>query len=509
MTYGDEVTVPFRQPLNLSKMEDDVGQSADRMKKRFLTILPVLWLFSAHCSTDISGTLTNLPPETHLSIFLPDPDAPVDTSSSQLILHWWGDDPDGLVIGFVYSFYGPPSLEDTVDEQGLKGFTTELSDTFHVPVGPKDTTFVFYISAVDDKYAIDPTPAYQKFPVKNSPPEVAFRLNSLPNDTTFPVVTFLWRGSDIDGKEDIAFYEYALNPPADGPIPWRRLPANREFVTLTPDSGLLLNRDNRFMLRAADRGQAYSNVLVHPDSSGVWYVRDKVGDVLFVDDFTNEDNAVSRAFFSRVLQAINEPFSIYDLARDGLPASLVDFIETLKLFDKVIWWADGSPSLAASQQALISYLADGGHLLLTGFEGAALRDRNRWVFNFRDSQDSLLTFLPIVAVSDTVGREIRRILQGTEFIPLASGYPPLPVARGTTGLTIIGSIFNLYPKPDAIPLYRLPPAASVRGNVYPGEPVIAIMNGRRNLVLAEFPLIKIDEAAAIEFMRKVFEEFSQ
>ncbi|MDQ7053057.1 MAG: hypothetical protein Q9P14_09250 [candidate division KSB1 bacterium] len=479
-----------------------------RLINAFIAIL--IWLLAAGlagCDRDISGTPTNLPPETHLSIFLGSPEAIVDTSSSQLVLHWWGDDPDGLVIGFVYSFYGPPSLNDTVDASGLKGFTTQTSDTFHVPVGPRDTTFTFYISAVDDKWLIDPTPAKQAFPVRNSPPSVSFRLNSLPTDTTFAVVTFLWNGSDIDGKEDIAYYEYALNPPPGGEIPWRRLPPEREFVSLTPDSGLRLNADNVFMLRAVDRGQAYSPTLVHPDSGKVWYVRDKVGDILFVDDFTNEDNALSRAYFSSVLQTLGQPFSIYDLARDGLPATLVDFTETLKLFKTVIWWADGSPTLAASQQALIRYLAADGHLLLTGFEGAALRDRSRWVFNFRDSQDSLLTFLPIIAVSDTVGREIRRILQGTTFEALVDGYPALPVAKGTAGLTIIGSIFGLYPAADGLPLYQLPPASTVRGNVYPGEPIIGIISRDRRIILLEFPLTKIDAEAAAAFLRKAFEDF--
>ncbi len=474
----------------------------------FVAIL--VWLLAAGlagCDRDISGTPTNLPPETHLSIFLGSPDALVDTSSSQLVLHWWGDDPDGLVIGYVYSFYGPPSLDDTVDAIGLKGFTTQTSDTFHVPVGPRDTTFTFYISAVDDKWLIDPTPAKQAFPVRNSPPSVSFRLNTLPTDTTFAVVTFLWNGSDIDGKQDIAYYEYALNPAPDEEIAWRRLPPDQEFVTLVPDSGLKLNSDNLFMLRAVDRGQAVSPVLTHPDSGGVWYVRDKVGDILLIDDYTNEDNSVSRGYFSRALQTLGQPFSIYDLARDGLPATLVDFTETLKLFKVVIWWADGSPTLAASQQALIQYLAAGGHLLLTGFEGAALRDRSRWVFNFRDSQDSLLTFLPIAAVSDTVGREIRRILQGTTLQPLVEEYPPLPVAKGSAGLTIIGSIFGLYPDENGIALYRLPPAASVRGNVYPGEPVIGLLNRDRRIILLEFPLIKMDPDAAVAFLRKAFEDF--
>ena len=473
-----------------------------------IIIILILALSGIRCADKISGTAGNLPPETHLSIFLADPSAKIDTSSSQLVLHWWGDDPDGLVVGFVYSFYGPPALKDTLDPLGLKGFTTQLSDTFHVPVGPTDTTFTFYISAVDDKQAIDPSPASQSFPVRNSPPVVTFRLKTLPNDTTFPVVTFLWNGSDIDGKEDIAFYEYAINPPTDGDIPWKRLPASQELVTLTPDSGLLVNQDNVFMLRASDRGQAFSNILVHPDSASVWYVKDKVGDILFIDDFTNEDNTVSRAIFSDLFSRVGEAYSVYDLARDGLPATLVDFTETLKLFGKVVWWADGSPSLAASQQALISYLASGGHLLLTGFEGAALRDRNRWVFNFRDSQDSLLTFLPIAAVSDTVGKEIRRILQGTEIQPLAADYPQLKIASITSGLTIVGSIFGLYPGDNAVALYQLPPASQVRGNVYPGQPIIAVKSIDNRIVLIEVPLTKIETQDAVAFLTKVFADFS-
>lgn len=470
----------------------------------------ILVLSGIHCGGDITGTSANLPPETHLSIFLPDTTASLDTSSSQLILHWWGDDPDGIVIGFVYSFFGNPSLSDTVDPSGLKGFTTSLMDTFNVPVGPTDTTFTFYISAVDDDQAVDPTPAFQSFPVRNSPPEIQFRLNSLPFDTTFPVVTFSWNASDIDGRDDLAFFEYALNPPDDDSVPWRRLPPSQEFVTLTPDSGLRVNSDNKFLIRAKDFGQAFSNTLQHPEPDGVWYVKDQVGDVLFVDDFNNEDNNVSRSFFADLFFAVGEPeFSLYDMARDGLPTSIIDFTETLKLFDKVVWWADGSPSLAQSQQGIISYLAEGGHILFTGFEGAALRERNRWVFNFRDSQDSLLTFLPIEAVSDTVGKEITRIIQGTEFISLTPDYSIISVAPGTGAFNIIGSIFGLIPRADATALYRLPPASVVQGNVYTGQPTVGVKSGDNSVVLIDFPLLKIDKQQAVAFLTKVFEDFSQ
>ncbi|MFQ5604825.1 MAG: hypothetical protein ACE5HS_16260 [bacterium] len=474
-----------------------------------ISLFILVQLFWTNCSKDITGTSANQPPETHLSVFLADSAAVVDTSSSQLVLHWWGDDADGLVIGFVYSFFGKPSLSDTLDARGLKGFTTALSDTFNVPVGPNDTTFTFYISAVDNEEAVDPTPAFQAFPVENSPPEIQFRLNSLPIDTTFPVVTFSWNATDIDGQQDLEFFEFAINPPVGSEIPWRRLAPEKSFVTLTPDSGLITDSDNRFLVRAADRGQAFSNILEYPGEGEIWYVKDKVGNLLFIDDFTSEDESVSRGFFKELFDAAGEAFSIYDLARNGLPASFLDFTETLKLFDKIVWWADGSPTLAASQQGIISYLGAGGHILLTGFEGAALQDRSQWIFNFRDAQDSLLTFLPIKAVSDTVGKEINRILQGTTFQTLSSSYPELSIAPGSGSLNLIGKIFGLYPKPDAVPLYQLPPASEVRGNLYNGQPIIGVKTADNSVVLLEFPLTKIDKSQAKELILRVFQNFSQ
>ncbi|NIR47955.1 hypothetical protein GWO43_05855, partial [candidate division KSB1 bacterium] len=326
---------------------------------------------------------------------------------------------------------------------------------------------------------------------------------------TFPVVTFFWNANDIDGEQDLAFFEYALNPPMGGDISWRRLPASQDFVTLTPDSGLLVDSDNRFLVRVSDRGQAFSEVLEHPREGDVWYVKDKVGDLLFVDDFTSEDNSISRAFFSELFATAGEPFSVFDLARDGLPASLLDFSETLKLFDKIVWWADGSPTLAESQQGIISFLGAGGHILLTGFEGAAVRDRMQWIFNFRDSQDSLLTFLPISAVSDTVGKEVTRVLQGTTFETLQLDYPGLGIAEGDGGLNLIGKIFGLFPAPGAALLYRLPPSSEVPGNVYPGQPIIGVKSADNSVVLIEFPLTKIDKQQATQFIMKVFQDFSQ
>lgn len=90
--------------------------------------------------TEIHG---NRRPETHL--FLMPGAAGLDTTLSTQIVHWWGDDPDGQVTGYYYSW-------DFYQKEKPDSFcwTTAEYDTFLVPIRQKYDAFNFIVKAVDN-----------------------------------------------------------------------------------------------------------------------------------------------------------------------------------------------------------------------------------------------------------------------------------------------------------------------------------------------------------------------
>ena len=50
--------------------------------------------------------VTNIPPDTHIFV-----EGMVDTVPARQIIHWWGNDPDGWVVGYHYNWDNSP---DTV-----------------------------------------------------------------------------------------------------------------------------------------------------------------------------------------------------------------------------------------------------------------------------------------------------------------------------------------------------------------------------------------------------------
>lgn len=203
----------------------------------------------------------NLPPKTFLWLY---PDSGIAEGHSRQHIHWWGEDPDGVVKGFLvasgrlYSTPSPSSYSDTVlwrmrlSNDSVIAFPLKTKrDTFQLSVRAVDNSFPFNLpdgalvkfvtggTAFWDKNenkvfdagdmlltglpgAVDPKGAVLAMPVVNQPPTITFAPN--PNDpsttlqqpeTTFTAATFAWVGTDPDGDETIAKYEIALNDTTD------------------------------------------------------------------------------------------------------------------------------------------------------------------------------------------------------------------------------------------------------------------------------------------------------
>ncbi len=207
-----------------------------KIKYLFIAVAAVL-VFS--CSENITDNkIENIAPETHLFL---QPDSGISQQQSKLSVNWWGDDPDGLINGYYFKWEG---LDDSWT------FTVKNDSTFFLPIGSADTNYAFTVMAADnggnnvydeniernginlggepfidengdgiynegetfiDIGLVDPTPALQNFPIKNTAPTIEWnQLSSLPQ-RSLPVISVGWAADDLDGPESVSKIRLALN----------------------------------------------------------------------------------------------------------------------------------------------------------------------------------------------------------------------------------------------------------------------------------------------------------
>ena len=247
-----------------------------RIVAPFILIFLAALIFLS-CQKDSSvSPKQNIPPKTFLWI-------QIDTSKqlapviSRQSIRWWGEDPDGIVKGFLFAFYKTDSVQgnqvpDTLGYTWVTGNDSLVSfpllsakERFTVIVRAVDNTLKDSISVGgivrlnpqpywdkncnniydhDDlllsnlKYAIDPTGAKQIFSIKNSRPRVEFAKDPFDPtktiqqpETTFTVATFTWVGSDTDGVNTLKAYRINLNHP-EADTAWFEFSAKYTMITL-------------------------------------------------------------------------------------------------------------------------------------------------------------------------------------------------------------------------------------------------------------------------------------
>lgn len=209
--------------------------------------------------------------------------------NSVVFLSWFGTDVDGYVASYEISLDNVTWVP-----------TTSNDSTFNFTLQPgSDTTDIdFYVRAIDNEGYKDPSPAYLKVPLKNTPPVVFFNESGFPQDTTNIVTTFTWTATDADGDETI-IKAYLKANQGD----WLEIDVNEKLISLvptnasqtgimdaavyygtnelplsTPLSGLVVGDTNKFYLKVVD----FANAESEPDTSEVVFVKPKTSDVLFI-----------------------------------------------------------------------------------------------------------------------------------------------------------------------------------------------------------------------------------
>ena len=356
------------------------------MKGVYLRLILILFgssLLVTAC--DKGEPFENLPPET--SLFLQDINLNGQNRLNSVVrIYWSGEDQDGYVIGY----------EISTDGQNW-GFTSETDSTFFfsIPFGQDSVDVTLFARAIDNDSVADPEPASLIVPLKNRPPVAKFDTVAVLPDTVFSAGTLLYSVTDPDGDETLERVELKIN---DGP--WLTLPFSSRFMSFLPENpetagsqnlrlfdgpaaselietleGALVDGENRFYLRASDIAGINSEI----DSTDIFWLRQKTGDLLVVDDHGDSD---ADDLHREVLNQVYPSYDVIDIqtSRPNVWDPTLGLI--LRVYDRVLWYSDGSdlPSLGEqltleiAATSLQEYLNAGGKLFISAKFPATFND---------------------------------------------------------------------------------------------------------------------------------------
>ena len=390
----------------------------------------------------------------------------LDTTPSRQIVHWWGDDPDGTVAGYFYQW----------DYQSAPVYTTQEFDTFYVPIRSHYDEFTFKVWAIDDQGLPDPSPAELRFPVYNTPPTIAFRLNSNPSITgnpnvtayTFPTRTFVWDAADDDGNETITNILYAL----DDTSTWIPLAGDVDQITLRD----LKPGEHRFFVKAQDISGATSPTICFPNPADPqvplhWLVKPTHGEVLLVNDFAQDQSLYQvQNFYTQILNELLGPngYSVWEIgsertplinAQNALPYSSIDIEANLSYFKKIIWFAHlGRPHLTGAGLSLTRFCGRGGKIFISN--GNEETPDTTWTFTNIDSVYRL--------------NPGGRLLAGINVLASFGSSKDLQLNLNLEKL-IGNRVSAVLPGPDAQVVLRMEPDSTAKVSVpYKGSPPVAL-----------------------------------
>ncbi len=370
-------------------------------------------------------------------------------TTSQQLMYWWGEDRDGDIVAYEVRWNSDPDWIQTKREDSL----------FSVPIRTALDVFQFYVRAIDDSGAIDPTPAMLTFPIRNSSPEIEFRFGSNPASAdhgrtshTFGTRTFVWDVFDLDGIETITNIFYALDDTCD--TCWNSLDAQL-YSSLTLSE--LEPGEHKFFLKALDIAGAESPIIQFPDSNATeecqeWVVKEAIGDVLLVNDFPDDMDNSAQNWYMNVLNDLipDSNFSVWDIGY-SLPYSSADVQATLNYFENVIWFSAyiGQENYLEASASITSFLMGGGNVFL----------------NVSEITDTSFVFFPLQ--SKSVINPSGRFFPGRRLVSQITGLPDL-VTSYTIGVRVRSFIPDSSQFVSVTDLYHLDDPIS--GDGWTGNP---------------------------------------
>ena len=290
--------------------------------------------------------------------------------NSVVELSWFGTDVDGYVSKYEISF----------DEQNWQVTTAQDSTfKFSIPAGSDTVDVYFYVRAIDDKGAVDPTPASLRIPLKNSIPSATFDADNYPKDSAITVTTYRWYGSDPDGDETITEAEmrwndgdwYSIDPnqplvtfvlDTNAPNTANVFYANNKFAQPNKINGLKLNDQNTLYLRVKDIANAYSII----DTAQQVFIKKPNSPFLVI---AGQPQSVTN-IYKPLLNGIGLAYDFVDYAKTDVQSNPVNqpsfwnptFKHLIMQYEKVFVYADATlynnPATGQSSM-LLSFMSTG------------------------------------------------------------------------------------------------------------------------------------------------------
>lgn len=334
------------------------------MRIFFAAVILILAFWS--CKPVTSPPAENKPPHTTLS----NVPVPNDTLFPLVQITWDGGDDDGYIVGCEYSYTtyhlqkGDSVYFDWVrTEEEVFEVIFESSDVMNKQV--------LRVRAIDDKGAVDPTPATLTIYTPQTILPVSTLLFPNDNDDFFYLdtptdwwegVPLLFTAYDKDGL--VVEYAYSI----DG-SDW--IWTKDTSLTLTPDMfAQPLEGKHTIRVTAKDNTNLFDP---QGDEITIEFVKPTFEKNLLIIDETDERsfpgsvNATDSDVDSFYTELFN-PDSSWDLLRNGFPAKRI-----LGQYKLILWHADsptsgGPHQLPQYQAQMTDYLNVGGNLIATGWQ---------------------------------------------------------------------------------------------------------------------------------------------
>lgn len=472
------------------------------MRLHFIRLL-ALFLLITSCKK--GEKIANQAPETYL--FLDKIElSGSDRLNSIVQLHWRGEDKDGIVKHFEFSINGSEWQITTRTDSIFRLNLTEGIDTADIQ---------FEVRAVDDQDLKDPTPASLIIPIKNTAPVIQFDENYYPSDTTYPVLTFLWNASDLDGNSTLDSLYLKVN---NGN--WISFSPSVTMVTIIPDhpkspgkqnakvyvmynkntysqflTDFEVDGNNQFYLKAKDKGGLFSEI----DSSKIFLVQAQKSDIILVDGVGTNPRPIT--LYGPLIDQLYGSYDYLDFTLSShFPKMTLTLEWWFQLHKEIFWYASSTVTqldYIERSEAVIQNCLNSGKKFLFSIP----------VPKTLNPTSAIYRFSPIDSL--TIQKDAFMMNTGQAYPDNinAINYPILK----NTGPGLISQISPFYPKASARILYRADLTAG--SGAWNDSTIVAakLLNpqNKTNLIFFVIPLDKLNgNSNLVQFFQAVKNEFN-